>query len=87
MIAFLPLNSHPCPKRVLIIGGGDGGVAREVIKHPLVEKVVQCEIDEAVVRVSKKYLPFMASSFDDPKVELHIADGYEYVRNNKEQFE
>jgi spermidine synthase len=87
MIAFLPLNCHPCPKRVLIIGGGDGGVAREVIKHPLVEKVVQCEIDEAVVRVSRQFLPFMASSFDNPKVELHIADGYEYVRNNKEQFD
>lgn len=46
MISFLPLNSHPNPERVLIIGGGDGGVARECAKHPLVKQIVQCEIDE-----------------------------------------
>jgi spermidine synthase len=46
MIAFLPLNSHPNPENVLIIGGGDGGVAREVAKHPLVKRITQCEIDE-----------------------------------------
>ena len=46
MISFLPLNSHPNPEKVLIIGGGDGGVARECAKHPLVKKIVQCEIDE-----------------------------------------
>jgi len=48
MISFLPLNSHPNPEKVLIIGGGDGGVAREVVKHPLVKSVTQCEIDEVV---------------------------------------
>jgi len=52
MITFLPLNSHPCPKKVLIIGGGDGGVIREVSKHPAVESIVQCEIDE----VSRGYI-------------------------------
>lgn len=46
MISFLPLNCHPNPEKVLIIGGGDGGVAREVAKHPLVKHVTQCEIDE-----------------------------------------
>lgn len=46
MISFLPINSHPNPERVLIIGGGDGGVARECAKHPLVKKIIQCEIDE-----------------------------------------
>ncbi len=46
MITFLPLNSHPNPEKVLIIGGGDGGVARECAKHPLVKQIVQCEIDE-----------------------------------------
>ena len=46
MISFLPLNSHPNPEKVLIIGGGDGGVAREVAKHPLVKHITQCEIDE-----------------------------------------
>lgn len=54
MISFLPLNCHPCPKNVLIIGGGDGGVAREVAKHPLVESITQVEIDGKVVEAAKK---------------------------------
>lgn len=68
MISFLPLNAHENPRDVLIIGGGDGGVAREVAKHPKVEKITQCEIDGDVVELSKKFLPFMACGFDSPKV-------------------
>lgn len=86
-ISFLPLNIHENPKRVLIIGGGDGGVVREVSKHPLVEEIVQCEIDQEVVNVSKKYLPFMASGFDSPKLTLLFADGYKYVREHKDAFD
>jgi spermidine synthase len=56
MISFLPLNCHPNPEKVLIIGGGDGGVAREVAKHPLVKQVVQCEIDEVNQFKSALYL-------------------------------
>lgn len=87
MISFLPLNMHPKPKRVLIIGGGDGGVAREVAKHPLVEEIVQCEIDEQVVEVARKHLPFMACGFDSPKVKLLFADGYKYVLEHKNEFD
>ncbi|XP_074597717.1 spermidine Synthase [Brevipalpus obovatus] len=87
MITFLPLNSHPEPKRVLIIGGGDGGVIREALKHPMVEEIVLCEIDEAVIRVSREYLGFMSSHFDNPKVKILIQDGYEYIRNNKSAFD
>lgn len=87
MISFLPLNSHQNPKKVLIIGGGDGGVVREIVKHPNVEKVVQCEIDEAVVNVSKRFLPFMSVGFDDSKVELLFEDGYEYVKQHKNEFD
>ncbi|CAF4157347.1 unnamed protein product [Rotaria sp. Silwood2] len=54
MAAFLPLLAHPCPKRVLIIGGGDGGVLREVIKHPQVEEVVLCEIDQLTEPIDAK---------------------------------
>ncbi len=65
MITFLPLNSHPNPEKVLIIGGGDGGVAREVAKHPLVKEVTQCEIDEVgtfSIRYSSPRLsPFSAT--------------------------
>lgn len=80
MISFIPLNSHPKPSKVLIIGGGDGGVARECLKHPLVDRLVQCEIDERVVEVSKIYFPSMAKSYESPKLELVIGDGYQYIR-------
>jgi len=87
MITFLPLNSHPNPENVLIIGGGDGGVAREAAKHPLVKKIVQCEIDEDVVKVSKQFLPGMAKGFDSEKLTLHIGDGFEFLRNHKNEFD
>nr|XP_023025479.1 spermidine synthase [Leptinotarsa decemlineata] len=87
MLTFLPLCSHPNPRKVLIVGGGDGGVAREVVKHPMVEEVVQVEIDEKVVMASKKFLPFMAKGFDSPKVTLHICDGFEFMKNHSEEFD
>ncbi|TRY66478.1 hypothetical protein DNTS_005368 [Danionella cerebrum] len=87
MIANLPLCCHPCPKKVLIIGGGDGGVLREVVKHPLVESVVQCEIDEDVINVSKKYLPGMAKGFFSPKLTLHVGDGFEFMKKNQDAFD
>lgn len=87
MITFLPLNIHPKPTNVLIVGGGDGGVAREVAKHPLVERIVQVEIDAKVVKASKKYLPFMSCGFSSDKLTLKICDGFEYMRNNKNEFD
>ena len=64
MIAHLPINSHPNPRRVLVIGGGDGGVLREIVKHESVEEAILCDIDEAVPRVSAKYLPKMAEGLN-----------------------
>ncbi|WFD43100.1 saccharopine dehydrogenase (NADP+, L-glutamate-forming) [Malassezia psittaci] len=83
MIAHLPINSHPNPKRVLIIGGGDGGVLREVVKHDLVEEAVLCDIDEAVPRVSRKYLPKMAQGLDHPKSKVIIGDGFAFLNDPK----
>ncbi|KAM6925276.1 spermidine synthase [Xenentodon cancila] len=87
MIANLPLCSHSCPKKVLVIGGGDGGVLREVVKHPLVESVVLCEIDEDVINVSKKFLPGMAKGFFSPKLTLHVGDGFEFMKRNQDAFD
>ncbi|KAG8815046.1 hypothetical protein FRC18_001676 [Serendipita sp. 400] len=70
MIAHLPLASHPNPKKVLVIGGGDGGVVREVLRHESVEEVVLCDIDEAVIRVSKQYLPHMSELLDSSRVRV-----------------
>lgn len=87
LISFIPLCCHPNPKKVLIVGGGDGGVAREVAKHPLVEEVHQVEIDAKVVEVSRKYLPFMSCGFDSPKMKLTIGDGFEYMKQRSGEFD
>lgn len=87
MISFLPLCCHKNPEKVLIVGGGDGGVAREVAKHPLVKEIVQVEIDAKVIEVSKKYLPFMAVGFDSPKLTLHVGDGFEFMKNHSQEFD
>ncbi|KAI0804834.1 saccharopine dehydrogenase [Irpex lacteus] len=79
MIAHIPLSTHPSPSRVLVIGGGDGGVVREVLRHATVEHVTLVDIDEAVVRVSKTYLPHMSRALEDPRVTVHIGDGFKFL--------
>ncbi|XP_065184239.1 spermidine synthase-like [Sycon ciliatum] len=87
MITHLPMFSHPNPQKVLIIGGGDGGVVREVLKHATVEQVVQCEIDKMVIDVSKKYLPSTASCYSNPKLYQHVGDGFAFMREHKNEFD
>ncbi|PPR97042.1 hypothetical protein GOBAR_AA23630 [Gossypium barbadense] len=80
MITHLPLCSIPNPKKVLVIGGGDGGVLREVSRHSSVEQIDICEIDKMVVDVSKQYFPDVAVGYDDPRVKLHIGDGVAFLK-------
>lgn len=87
MISFLPLCSHPNPKNVLIVGGGDGGVAREVAKHPGVESITQVEIDAKVLEVSRKFLPFMGIGLEHPKVKLNVGDGFEFMKKHQGAFD
>ncbi|WP_226390292.1 polyamine aminopropyltransferase [Penaeicola halotolerans] len=84
MITHIPMMTHPNPKRILIIGGGDGGTAREILKHPGVEEVVMVEIDDKVIEASKQFLPSIASAFDDPKLTLIVDDGIKYVNDAKD---
>lgn len=79
MIVHVPLNTHPSPKKVLVVGGGDGGTIREVLKHPGVESVMQVEIDGKVVEYSKKHLPSISSSYGDYRAKLLIGDGFEHI--------
>jgi spermidine synthase len=83
MLAHVVMNSHPDPKRVVVIGGGDGGTVREVLKHKSVEKVYFIEIDEEVINVSKKFFPAVASGMKDKRVEIKCMDGAEFVRARK----
>ncbi|OVA01952.1 Spermidine/spermine synthases family [Macleaya cordata] len=84
MIAHLPLCSIPSPKNVLVIGGGDGGVLREISRHKSVEVIDICEIDKLVIDVCKKFFPDLSVGFEDPRVRLHIGDGAEFLRNAAE---
>ncbi len=77
---------HPNPRRVLIIGGGEGATLREVLKHNTVEKAVMVDIDEKVVEFAKQYLGFMhQGSFDDPRAEVVIKDGLKYVKESPDK--
>jgi len=85
--------AHPNPKKVLVIGGGDGGTLREVLEHKTVEKAVMVEIDEKVVEVSMKYLKIdgrlleRAIKGEEPRAELIIGDGVEYMKRHKNHFD
>eukprot|EP01138_Halocafeteria_seosinensis_P006191 gb/GECG01006332.1/.p1 GENE.gb/GECG01006332.1/~~gb/GECG01006332.1/.p1 ORF type:complete len:311 (+),score=35.67 gb/GECG01006332.1/:1-933(+) len=88
MITHVPLFAHPNPKRVLVVGGGDGGVVREVCRHQDVEEIIMCEIDEEVVNLSKKYFAeSIATSFDDPRLTLQHMDAAEYIANHEASFD
>jgi spermidine synthase len=85
MITHVPLCSLPNPpKKVLVVGGGDGGVLREMARHPSIEEIHIAEIDGMVPETSKKYLPQMSVGFDDPRVQVHICDGIKYVEDTPE---
>ncbi|HAN31905.1 MAG TPA: hypothetical protein DCQ06_09940 [Myxococcales bacterium] len=85
MIAHVPLLSHPNPRRVLIIGGGDGGTLTEVLRHPEVEEAVLVDIDPQVIRCAKTYFPDLARAFDDPRAQVIVGDGVDYVRRSAAQ--
>ncbi len=88
MMVHVPLFAHPNPKKVLIIGGGDGGILREVLKHRQVESVTQVEIDQAVIDLCCKYLPRHSNgAYKDARTNIVIDDGAEFVRNCKDTFD
>jgi spermidine synthase len=82
------LTAHADPRRVLIIGGGDGGAAEEALKHPSVEKVVLVELDGKVIDIAKRYFGKIHNGvFDDPRLELRIEDGLRYLAETQERFD
>jgi len=83
MLTHVAMHANPSPRKVIVIGGGDGGVVREVLKHRSVEKVFFVEIDEEVINVSKRFFPAVSSGIDDPRVEIKIMDGAEFVARGK----
>lgn len=88
MLTHVPVLTHGAAKRVLIIGGGDGGMLREVVKHKDLEAITMVEIDGSVVDMCKTYLPNHSNgAYDDPRVNLVISDGLDFVRTTEEKFD
>ena len=88
MLAHVPVFAHGNAKQVLIVGGGDGGMLREVLKHGSVEQATMVEIDNDVIEMAKQYLPkHSAGAFDDERANIVIADGMDFVRETEQRFD
>ena len=87
MMAHVPLCAHKNPENVLIIGGGDGAIMREVLKHDCVKKCTLIDIDKRVKECSEKYLPFAGSSFSNPRADFKCMDAMKYIRETSERYD
>lgn len=87
MITHVPMAVHPNVKNVLVIGGGDGGVIRELTRYKTIENIDMAEIDRQVVEVSKEYLPQTACSLEDPRVHIYYEDGVRFVRSKNDIYD
>jgi spermidine synthase len=87
MMAHVPLCAHPDPRRVLIVGGGDGAILREVLRHPNVETCTLIDIDREVIEASRKYLPSVGCGLDDARADVRCMDALEYIRTTGERFD
>ncbi|KGX86485.1 polyamine aminopropyltransferase [Pontibacillus litoralis] len=87
MVAHVPLFTHPNPKHVLVVGGGDGGVIREILKHPSVEKATLVEIDGKVIDYCKQFLPSIAGELDNPRVEVKVDDGFMHIAQSEAAYD
>ncbi|KGX84766.1 polyamine aminopropyltransferase [Pontibacillus marinus] len=87
MMAHIPLFTHPNPEHVLVVGGGDGGVIREVLKHPEVKKATLVEIDGKVIEYSKKFLPEIAGDLEDARVEVKVDDGFMHIAQSEAAYD
>lgn len=87
MITHVPMAVNPDIKRVLVIGAGDGGTVRELVRYKTIEHIDMVEIDKEVVEVSQEYLPFTASGLGDSRVNIHYADGLKFVRSRENEYD
>lgn len=87
MISHVPMAVHPHVRQVLIIGGGDGGVVRELTQYPDILHIDLVEIDPLVVEVCRQFIPQTACRLDDPRVAIHYADGVKFIRSCENQYD
>lgn len=87
MITHVPLFTHPRPEYVAVVGGGDGGAIREILKHPTVKRATLIEIDERVIAASRRFFPEIASGLSDPRVEIRVEDGIKHIAETKDRYD
>lgn len=87
MIAHPALLAHPNPRDVCVVGGGDGGTVREVLRHSTVKRAVLAEIDSGVIEVCREYFPALAGDLDDPRVKIQVGDGAKYLAEHPGEFD
>lgn len=87
MIAHIPMMMHKNPETVLVIGGGDGGTIREVLKHKTVKKAVLAEIDGMVIDACKEFLPTISCKLDDEKVDIQVVDAIDFIKDKKNEYD
>jgi spermidine synthase len=87
MLTHVAMHAHPEPRRVAVIGGGDGGAVREVLKHRTVEKIYFVEIDEEVIKIARRFFPAVSSGIDDPRVDLKVMDGADFMKDHAERID
>ncbi len=87
MIVHVPLFSHPNPENVLVIGGGDGGAVREILKHKSVKRVDLVEIDPEIIKICKENFPTVASKITNPAVSIYNEDGKNFVARKHDQYD
>jgi spermidine synthase len=87
MIVHVPMAVHPNVRRVLVIGAGDGGAIRELVRYPEIEHIDLVEIDEMVIKVCRDFLPKTAGKLDDERVHIHYEDGLKFVRHRENEYD
>ncbi|MEM1106780.1 MAG: hypothetical protein AAGH87_10355 [Pseudomonadota bacterium] len=86
-MVHIPMACHPAPRRALVIGGGDGGTVTELVKYPCLEQIALCELDEAVIQVSREWLPDVSAGLSDARVAIHIGDGAAFLNDAPDPFD
>ena len=87
MIVHIPMLTHPNPENILVIGGGDGGTVRELLKHDSVKHIDMVEIDGMVIDVSKKYFPTVSCGLDNPKVSVLVQDAIDFIKDKENVYD
>jgi len=87
MISHIPVGFHADPRHILIIGGGDGGTVRELLKYPSIESIIVCEIDQMVIDVSKQFFPQVSSGLGEQRVSIHVEDGMDFIGKDERLFD